>query len=428
MKIAVIGGGAKAAALAVRANILRSVNVGTDIHVVIFEQATIGANWSGASGYTDGQQFLCTPVERDLGYPYSPYPERVSRSLFTEYSWQAFLLSEAGQEHGGYRDWVDGGRRPPSHILFSKYLRWAVDKSGALVRKGQVVSLTPKEGKWRVHYLTDGRNKASTSRDLFDGIVVTGPGTASRVKTVGSSARVFDGMAMWRDLPKVERALNRLRTDDPITIVGAGGTAAAILAWLIRRGQQERHISIVASQPAFFTRGDSVFENRLFNDDDAWQRLSSTARQTFGDRLNRGVVWDSVMSQVSTAKRVRFHYGKATEIRAVRGGMEVSIKSSKGEYSEIDASLVFDAAGFDPWWWLKLLPNDYFPGRDKAALIEELQPMMSEQLRFQGASWTLPPLHAPMLASQIGPGFGSLMSLGAMAERVLSTYLTGHNP
>ena len=57
---------------------------------------------------------------------------------------------------------------------------------------------------------------------------------------------------------------------------------------------------MVADQAALFTRGDSVFENRLFSDEAAWQALSIKSRQEFFNRLNRGVVWGTVMDEVSS--------------------------------------------------------------------------------------------------------------------------------
>ncbi|MES2351243.1 MAG: hypothetical protein V4641_27025 [Pseudomonadota bacterium] len=69
IQIAVVGGGAKAAALAAKAFALRKANV-ANIHITVFEKTEIGAHWTGKNGYTDGEQRLCTPAERDLGYPY----------------------------------------------------------------------------------------------------------------------------------------------------------------------------------------------------------------------------------------------------------------------------------------------------------------------------------------------------------------------
>lgn len=48
---------------------------------------------------------------------------------------------------------------------------------------------------------------------------------------------------------------------------------------------------------------------------------------------------------------------------------------------------------------------------------------MTDNLQLQGAPWNgYPALHAPMLSSELGPGFGSLMVLGAMADRILRPY------
>ncbi|SFU23439.1 DUF2971 domain-containing protein [Paraburkholderia aspalathi] len=67
LRIAVIGGGPKAAALAAKAAVLRELKK-ADVQVTIFEPDQIGAAWTGESGYTDGEQRLCTIAERDVGY------------------------------------------------------------------------------------------------------------------------------------------------------------------------------------------------------------------------------------------------------------------------------------------------------------------------------------------------------------------------
>ncbi|MEJ8630188.1 hypothetical protein P0F65_10725 [Sphingomonas sp. I4] len=65
--LAVIGAGPKAAALAAKAYCLQQQ--GIPVAVTVFERNEIGANWTGDFGYTDGIQRLCTPAERDLGFP-----------------------------------------------------------------------------------------------------------------------------------------------------------------------------------------------------------------------------------------------------------------------------------------------------------------------------------------------------------------------
>ena len=109
-EIAVIGGGAKAVAIATKAACLRRTRT-ADVHVTIFERATIGAHWDGAHGYTDGLQPLCTPAERDLGFPYdeTTFGPRVNISMQT-YSWMSYAAYRNGEPD--YADWV----KPPKEV------------------------------------------------------------------------------------------------------------------------------------------------------------------------------------------------------------------------------------------------------------------------------------------------------------------------
>jgi len=68
--IAVIGAGARGAAIAAKAYCLKQE--GKEIWATVFERSEVGANLSGRHGYTDGIQRLSTPAERDLGFPYLP--------------------------------------------------------------------------------------------------------------------------------------------------------------------------------------------------------------------------------------------------------------------------------------------------------------------------------------------------------------------
>lgn len=109
-EIAVIGGGAKAAALAAKASALRQARKGDEVGVTIFEKQEVGAHWTGNSGYTDGIQRLCTPAERDVGFPYaSKGGEKVDALMHSQFSWQSYLLSQAHE----YSRWVDHGRGRP---------------------------------------------------------------------------------------------------------------------------------------------------------------------------------------------------------------------------------------------------------------------------------------------------------------------------
>lgn len=78
-----------------------------------------------------------------------------------------------------------------------------------------------------------------------------------------------------------KQAVRNHGDESDIVIIGAGGTAADILSWLVLHGAQDLPITIVANQASLYTRVDSVFENRLFSDDTRWQGLSSSSGKHF---------------------------------------------------------------------------------------------------------------------------------------------------
>ena len=68
--LAVIGAGPKGLAIAAKRAAL--LEAGWQVpDLVVIDRSEVAANWSGASGYTDGRQPLSTPPEKDVGYPYA---------------------------------------------------------------------------------------------------------------------------------------------------------------------------------------------------------------------------------------------------------------------------------------------------------------------------------------------------------------------
>ncbi|MGX9219687.1 SidA/IucD/PvdA family monooxygenase [Massilia varians] len=440
VKIAVIGGGPKAAAIAAKAWVLRQ-ELQANVQVTIFEPNEIGAYWSGKNGYTDGKQRLCTIAERDVGYPYnSMFGPKVDVSMASKFSWGTFLHTRPSGYEKGYSTWVDAGRRPPLHEHFAEYLKWVVAEASpqAMVIKKEVAGLRKTGEQWEVT-TKDRKGQSATYASQFDATVVTGPGPAKNIPIKGSvsgvaagSQIIFNGCDFWHPNRKraVKKCLNQVigtwkYSENAIVIIGAGGTAAAILAWLIGNGAGDLPIYLVAGQASLYTRVDSVFENRLFSDDTQWATLSSENRRAFFDRLNRGVVWATVMDRVSSASRLEMVGGRAKEI-SVTGTSDVKVIVERGDKKIITlgASMVIDCSGFDAWWFLSLLSG--FPAvapADEKQKRETWQNAMTESLRLAGDPWQdYPPLHVPMLSSELGPGFGSLMVLGSMAERILRPY------
>lgn len=422
--IAVVGGGAKAAAIAVRARCIQLANqkrkasapLPAPPTITVFEQKSIGADWSGAAGYTDGSQRLCTAIERDLGFPYTSKDSSIDELVLKHFSWHAFLQSERK-----YQRWVDEGRKPPTHHQFAAYLKWAISNSGCTVVLGEVRAIQAHQGKWRIKLRKKNERRSHLYSTIFDGLVITGPGPANRISRRGAPKNFFTGQDFWSRLSEVKHCLEKLDQEAEIAIIGAGGTAAAILAWLMRNGQRDRIIRLVADQAAFFTRGDSVFENSLFNDDIAWSELSPETRIAFTTRLNRGVVWQSVMSQLEEATALRFVEGFARSI-TFKKDISILVESPAKRKFHLIPGMVIDASGFDATWFSKMIEPNRFPKLPPRELRKWISSRVDRSLRIEEPKLALPNIHVPGLADLQGPGFGSLMSLGGMAQRVLMSY------
>lgn len=419
--IAVIGAGPKAAAIVAKAYCMQQQ--GVEVAVTVFERSEIGANWSGRHGYTDGEQRLCTPAERDLGFPYLPtFGSDVVGLMQSRFSWNSYLVSRAGTPDR-YAEWVNRGRRAPTHADFAAYLTFAFERARVTPLLGRVTKLLDNGRTWSVRQIGAGTRDVFQS-DGFHGVVFTGPGPASKKPPQVKDTRVLSGVDFWNFLPRVRKLVANLK-DNPIVVVGGGGTAAAVTAWFIREGVREQPIILLNNQAMLFTRTTNFFENSLFDDEQTWLALSASDRTDFTRRLNRGVVWETVTQLLSDAKNLTLVPGTATSIRhagAARGralpDLEVEYQNARGAHS-MEAGVVVDATGFDPWAFEVLAPDDM-----RLELVEARRPVlmrdMHDDLSLPLARW--PRVHAPNLADAVGPGFGSLMVLGATADRILRPY------
>jgi mycobactin lysine-N-oxygenase len=423
-KIAVIGGGPKAAALCAKAHILN--DPAKKIEIRVYERAEWGAAWTGDHGYTDGVQRLCTPAERDVGFPYGKglLNAEGAQNLFEAFSWSAFLVDQ-GSNPQTFGNWVDRGRKSPPHRLYARYLGWVIERSDASKTIGQVTGIVQgKSGKWTITYLQNGREAPHTG---FDGVVFTGAGPAKAGFQRIDDPRIIDGVAFWQNPEGFLKLADD--SEEPVIIAGAGGTSAAIAASIAQR-RPGKAVLIIGNQAALFTRTESFFENALFSDDEAWAALKPEDRIGVTERLTRGVVWSAVSEVLSASADVKFRPGRV-ESAFIRPAVEdapaelrVAVKDATGERTDA-ARLIIDAAGFDAWWFTELLPPDLKAKTDGAdegktrALRKELAKNIGHDLSLDLG---VPGLHAPMLAQAQGPGFASLMTLGLTSDRILETY------
>ena len=417
-KIGVVGGGAKAAAICAKVACIRDL-IGLPLEVTVFERTELGAAWDGRHGYTDGHQQLCTPAERDVGYPYSleSFGAEVASAMQARFSWPAYAVAS-----DRLADWVDRGRPRPTHGEFAAYLNYCIRESRATLVYGAVDRLTATGARWDVGYVERNTSARGAERG-FDGVVVTSTGpAASRIAKV-NDPRIFDGVTFWQTLDGVTAMAKA--ASEPIVIIGSGGTAAAIAGWLARLGL-DTEIVILGIQAALFARADSVFENRAFRNPDIWASLSVEDRRGFTERLTRSAVWSNVLDVLAHAPTVSYRPGLATAVRHEPPGdptgelfVEFTTSGAPGVVRSQPASLVVDATGFDATWFAPLLPDHL---RD--ALLAETSRMRSDMapsltLPLTGA----PRLQAPMLSQAVSPAFTSLMALGDLSDAILRPYV-----
>ena len=149
-RLIVIGAGPKGVGIAAKQAVLRKSSWQVP-EVVVVDEIGVAANWTGQNGYTDGRQLLGTPPDKDVGFPYSsdhwgPTNHAVNQSMLY-LSWDAYLMTGAGEDAMTYASWIDRGRPQPSHRQWADYLVWVADRVGLerthLYRKLKQLGIRP---------------------------------------------------------------------------------------------------------------------------------------------------------------------------------------------------------------------------------------------------------------------------------------------
>lgn len=424
--IAVVGAGAKAAAIVARAAVLKDVQIGGDVpNIYVFEEKGIGAAWNGGTGHSSGFLTLCTPGEKDVGFPYieklarPPYRRAPARELHARFSWQAFQVAK-----GDFVNWIDRGRDHPSHSRWAQYLEWVFAEAGVKPVIAAVTEVSPLEnGRWRVVY-----GEASDSLDV-DGVVLTGSGRATPMPfdlDVGN--RVLDAETFWSHRQKLLEL-----SEGAIAVAGGGGAAGAILAWLATHlAERDVRLHCISPTGTLFTRGDGHSERRWFSDPTGWRNLSWEHRQEVLDHTESGVVSIRNKQIIDRSDMIEYHVGKA-------GKVSLAEKLDRDE-EELAVEIVYDgdptdpvivdylisAIGFDRWSLLDVVASDAATAlcsAGSADLRKEVLKGMEEDLSLPGISGLPRGLHVPALADLArGPGMSNLGCLGLMAAELLRSY------
>ncbi|MDT4895924.1 MAG: mycobactin lysine-N-oxygenase [Acidobacteriota bacterium] len=421
--LVVIGAGPKAAALAAKARVLRELGLG-EVRIIVVERTNkVAANWRGGFGFTDGQNELCTPPEKDIGFPYnSRYGSKVDMEML-RYSWQASLI-----ETTTYSDWVDRGRRLPRLEKWANYVQWALanGEPEEIVNETVVESVEPSGTKLIVH-----ARRREIKRDFeADGVVLTGPGDPIRIKdSPDADGLIFNGKNYWTYVDIFEKMQR-----GKVAVIGGGGTAASIVLSLLQRAKAV-DIQIINPRSSMFIRGESVREKRLLCNSAEWLKLDEYRRLEFIKRTDRGVFPVAAQRLFDEAEKLEIISGEVLALEHV--GDKIIVRFKYGDPPrdmEYEYDRVIVALGFDPFSSLSMITEPFRPKAETDAERLEIQRNVDEYLRLpfesvKGLVGPPPNVHVPMLAGLAqGPGFPNLTCLGQLSDRILSLYVPPPEP
>ncbi len=476
--IAIVGGASKAAAIVARALAMTRMGIKGIPNIVVYEPNELGGSWSGQHGYTDGEQYLCTPPEMDFGFPYAPEaglagtsadPARLRRrgqaiahTVHAELSWPTYLLradplttGSLGRPTGGgtgeaLSDYVLRGRPYPRHKQWYDYHRWVFEQgleagvfSHCRAEVAQVRWHPARRNKhWEV--VRHGRTAAA---ERVDAVILTGTGPPKRLAVRGGAVQapwLTDGHDFWKHTADL-RALAARRPDGiRFVVIGAGGAAATILAWLAATFDHSTvKLASVSADGAFFPRGDGVAERRWMTDVEGWEEQDPEFRRRIIQRTDAGVITARLKDILDRAPLDHI-VGRVDGIRLNADG-SLQLFDSKGELDDLSASHIVLALGFDAWEHLRLIRRRC-GGRDRELLdmlglapiglqwsglmhdqarLRDRRRQIEERISFNLEMPGFPGLHVPGLSAMRGPGFPSLGALGLLAARVLDPYVAG---
>lgn len=441
-KIAIIGAGAKAAAICARAAAIhRAMPTIRVPEIKVYEKTSSGAYWrGGSSGYSDGKMRLCTSLQpRDLTHRgIAPLDDEATIGKLDPTQRAAF-----GSELASFR-WT-GKEDRPAHSAFADHvadtIRRAQDMLGEriLFESHEVRRVRRGQDAFTLEIEHGG---SSTKETELAGVIVTSPGPPiSSRGTYWVDPRAARFVTNTRDYwTKSYQTPSRWQT---VVFIGSGGAAAAVALSVMKEladvaDEPGPNIVFISPQPTILSRGHGIFEESLLCDADGWARLTAEQKEEMRSRMISGVIFESVIRELSKFvatdgedQRVTHESGRVSSISldARAATIVVTYRDLAGTLHQLgNVGLVVDARGFDGEWFLSLLDDDTRAWTDDVLRRERrrLGDYLDSELRLRvpGPLEVAPWIHAPMLAGFAQPpGLANLLNLGEMARRVLDKYL-----
>jgi mycobactin lysine-N-oxygenase len=414
-KLIVLGCGPKGTALGVKAKVLK--DLGYDVpEVIIVEKSEVGAHWDGKHGLTHGRLPLGSAPQKDIGFPYRSLFDKKVDEAMQKYSWNAYMI-----ENDYYVDWIDKGRLAPTHTEWAKYFKWAINKSGVKVYKGEIVKIKKENSKWNVEFINGTKHKVSG-----DGLVITGPGNPNQLPIFGNILKknsiptVLDGKNFWLYV-KHFRKLNNVK----IALLGGGESAASIIVALLDHVDISTvKIDLINNGHAtVFTRNENYLDNMHFSDPTHWKYLSEQERIRFIKAARAGnfssfaknIIDEHYLNSWVSYKAVSMKYAKPLKVIAGTQNPGLVYSLADGSVKKSDYNFIISGIGFNPLSFTNLM-------EDKTGLLDkkDLEKKIQEDMSVQDFK---PVLHLPMLSAlNQGIGFSELTCLGLLADRILLPY------
>lgn len=420
--LAVIGAGPKGLAIGVKAKVLEEFGFNVD-RVILIEKHSVGANWSGDSGYTNGEMKLGTSPEKDVVFPIetdvgdTTLNHRIRERLLN-FTWTSFLVQTQN-----FSDWVDRGRPAPSHALWSEYLKWVSEQLApqVLILKAEVTSVDIDENakNWVLSLKADDSMQSLT----VDGLMITGPGKTKMDFVEQDSGQlplgVYDLESFWEALKS-----GSFTAKGRVAIVGTGENAASILLTLGNQFPNLR-VDVISKKGFISTRSENYYENQIYSQPDRnnWRDLELSDRRDFIKRTDLGVFSGDAMQILNSQLRHNIVAGDLLGLKFISDELALTLEYRK-KLSVRHYDQVILATGFDQISMLKFLlskkalcfineslqvPLDHF----------EITSRIQEDLSVEKIT---PSLYLPALAGLMqGPGFANLSCLGRLSDRVILT-------
>lgn len=401
--LACIGVGPRATSIAALAAALQKSDI-AGIDVLMIEKNKVGANWSGAGGFTDGTYPLDTCPHKDVTFPGAKQFGPVADSFLQSYSFQQFA-----RNRDIYDEWVSAGTPKISHATFANYQEWCLEQLNIKPFYGEVKKLSFSGSKSVLH--VERANGLGSFELIADGVLLSGPGEPISVPGQDDDdLRIFNGQTFWQKRHHIWDCPN-----PKVAIVGTGQSAGTIACSLLKENAFAQ-IDMVTPLGFLPVQSSGKHENAMCSSAcDDWTDIDIQVRREICGRINSGVMESYIKDELDGNDRINVVRGRVDHINAQPNTVELHAKGHMiGEYD-----FVIMAIGFDPMASVEKLIGQSL--RANAQSKEAQYTELDYYLRVPNLQGSL---HVPSLASlSQGPGLALLSCLSTMASRVLTPYM-----